>query len=156
MVCPSLILLCTVPVSSELKKQAEKPITGSEKRRSLPMRETIRNFPERARNFHPNSSDICGSGTSRWFKFSVMQDWKQECSGKRRKKLSGKGIWRAGGLNSLSCRNVSRNVQDKIEKNRQERVSGRQDFINSTYFHYLFSMNTVKDHTCNRLVNFNT
>jgi hypothetical protein len=53
-----LILLWIVPVSSELKKQAEKPITSSEKIRSLSMREIIGNFPERARNFHQNISGM--------------------------------------------------------------------------------------------------
>jgi hypothetical protein len=67
MVCPSLILLCTVPVSSELQKQEEKPITSSEKMRSLPMRETVRNFPERARNDNDDTSEICVSGIRGWF-----------------------------------------------------------------------------------------
>jgi hypothetical protein len=67
MVCPSLILLCTVPVSSELQKQEEKPITSSEKMRSHPMRETVRNFPERARNDNDDISEICVSGIRGWF-----------------------------------------------------------------------------------------
>jgi hypothetical protein len=69
---------------------------GSEKIKSLPMRETIRNFLKRARNFHRNSTDIYLSGTGSWVKRSLIEEWKQEGSGKRRKKLSGKGIWWAG------------------------------------------------------------
>jgi hypothetical protein len=91
MVCPSLILHRTVPVSSELQKQAEKSKTRSGKMRSLPMRETVRNFPERARNNHDDTSEICASGASGQFYPSGIQERYQNGSSDRRKDQSGKG-----------------------------------------------------------------
>jgi hypothetical protein len=59
------------------------------------MRETIRNFPERARNFHRNSSDLCVSGTGRWVKPTVMKEWKQKCTGEKKRTVR-KGFWQEG------------------------------------------------------------
>jgi uncharacterized protein YnzC (UPF0291/DUF896 family) len=76
--------------SSELTKQAEYPITSSEKQvqkkiRSLFMREIIGNFPERARNFHQNISGMWIPGMSGWLCPSLMQDCKQEFSGEEKR-----------------------------------------------------------------------
>ena len=38
------------------------------------MREIIGNFPERAKNFHRNISDMWIPGASRWLTPSVMQE----------------------------------------------------------------------------------
>jgi hypothetical protein len=53
--------------------------------RSLPMRETVRNFPERARNNHDDTSEICASGASGQFYPSGIQERYQKGSSDRRK-----------------------------------------------------------------------
>jgi hypothetical protein len=89
------------------------------------MRESVRNFPERARK------------TPLILQIPVYQS-------------------RAGSFIPPAYRNFTRKVQATEKKINQERGPGGQDLINSSYVPFFCSMSTTKDHTFNRLVNFNT
>ena len=92
MVCPSLILHRTVPVSSELQKEARITTNHVQEKIEIPPREeTVRNFPERARNNHDDTSEICASGTSGQFYPSGIQERYQKGSSRQKKNSARKG-----------------------------------------------------------------